>query len=153
MAAPEHLDLSLFRREVPILPLPDNFRDSRSFSSYGYREGHQVINDYCSDCTRKPVCPMNHYTLDAMGENYPYWPKNFVAVTGPLFEGDGFPSGPVQMVCADYQSPQQGIDFPDVKTSEFGDALSRLFAVYQAKHTRELDTYDPFGDMIMFLSE
>lgn len=153
MAVPEHLDLSLFRRKIPVLPLPPTFRDARAISSYGYREGSQVLNDYCVDCTRKPVCPMNHYTREAMGENYTFWPNNFVHVTGSLFEGDGFPSGPTQIVCADYQSPQLGIAFPGRENSEFDDALSRLFAVYQTNHTRELDCSSPFEEIIIFLSK
>tara|TARA_Y100000310_G_scaffold268673_1_gene281387 strand:- start:7287 stop:7550 length:264 start_codon:yes stop_codon:yes gene_type:complete len=79
------LDESLFRTEVPQLTLPEGFEQPERIIP-GYREGFQVLTDFCSDCYRKPGCPMNFYTRQAMGENYPFWPNNFVPVRGPREE-------------------------------------------------------------------
>jgi hypothetical protein len=43
----------------------------------GYSEGIEVLR-YCRSCTKKPKCDLNQHLRSAMGEDYPYWAKEFV---------------------------------------------------------------------------
>jgi glutaredoxin-related protein len=82
--------------------LPEGFE--RTELPYVTFENARDVLGYCKTCTKKPNCGMNQHLTHAIGDNYPYWAKEFVAVDVRI--SDRFCDSVTKVFCEDYQSPQ-----------------------------------------------
>ncbi len=119
---------------MPIMPadnkalpsLPSNHQYTSKPISLA--DGHEMLNSYCSTCTKSESCRMFELLCRAMGENFPYWPRHFKFVSASLEDEQGsnaqsFDERLTKPVCLGYRSPQRPL--PRMPT-QHTDAIYRV---------------------------
>lgn len=87
------------------ISLPQAFKSSSRQSFDTFREGEELMWNYCNSCARKNDCPINDEMRSAMGNDYPFWDDSLVRVYAPLRSwDDSYQDTRDKVICTKYQS-------------------------------------------------
>lgn len=122
--------------------LPEGFNIAWDYwMGPSYRDGSEILNNYCASCRKETDCKMYSRLRHAMGENYPLWFNEFVPIE---VQDEIFCSSEIKILCTEYQDKQMRLpNFPN----DILDGVERLmFLVEQDKaQKRYEDISSPFG--------
>lgn len=104
------------------LRLPAGYKLLESFGDPSFRDGDYILSNYCAFCVKKPNCEINEILRHAMGDNFPFWAEEFVAVDGKDF-------CETMLVCTDYESPQFNFEFKEL----FSDGVEKLIEIVEGE--------------------
>jgi hypothetical protein len=103
------------------LKLPEKF-ELAEIPYVRIEDGIEILSNYCSCCLKKDGCGINRNLRHAMGENFPFWPDEFILIRS---------SKPLEdfrkTTCTDYQSPQPNLPGLDPPFDDFVQRNAELF--------------------------
>jgi len=107
------------------IKLPENYEPTESFSAT-YELGDNIL-EFCDSCTKQQNCKMSYELRCAMGEDYPFWARQFMVVdiATPY---QGFHSYDRKAFCADYKNQQ--LPLPGIEP-DYCDGVERLIEIVE----------------------
>jgi len=87
------------------LNLPDKIKRSGFFKGPSFKDGEEILFKYCSSCAKHEHCKKNEILRYAMGDNFPFWHKDFVALEVPI-GNEYFQQIETRVMCNTYQDRQ-----------------------------------------------
>lgn len=85
-----------------MIKIPEGY-EREQYQEFGtFEDGEKLLRDYCGDCIKLKKCKINHEMRCAMGDNYPYWNKAFIAITPKDFQSEL----ENKIICTEKEHPQ-----------------------------------------------
>jgi len=107
------------------IKLPENYEPTESFSAT-YELGNNIL-EFCESCTKQQNCEMSYQLRCAMGDNYPFWIRQFMVIdiATPY---DMLGSCDRRAICIDYKNQQ--LKLPGIE-QDYCDGVERLIEIVE----------------------
>jgi len=117
------------------LKLPEEFKIDKYWSGPRFEDGDEILGEYCNSCSKKPKCSTNQTLRSAMGDNFPFWSEDFVAVEVPVHY-EYFKDEVTKVMCTRYKTHQKTLK--GIKP-EFSEGVERLIQVTREDEAKYLE--------------
>lgn len=117
------------------LNLPKGYEITERTYGVRFSDGASILHDYCSLCQKKGKCISSKTLSHAMGDNFPFWAKEFIFVEVPT-EYNDFQKSEIKVMCANYKSSQQKLNL-GLKSHDGVERLIELAKFDEKKYLEE----------------
>lgn len=114
--------------------LPKGLKRAGFFNGPSFKDGEEILFNYCSTCVKHEHCKKNEILRYAMGENFPYWHKDFIPIEVPI-GSEYFQQTETHVMCNTYEDKQ--LKLKGMKNFTWADSVRRLIDITKTLQAEE----------------